>query len=178
MDAADVPLMEVATPRSKPWSRSSSIGRSMVGYTSLRDVLDEEGDEAGRERTPQSWRAGGSWGEPCACCHDASLHDLDGGARNHHQLLRRAASAYLQSAVAVVAAGDGGPAGCCCLSRLWCGGGGGERRARGRVLLRAACSSWQGCVDDPAEACAALVARAARRVAAFVAGRVSAVWAW
>ncbi|KAK3137029.1 hypothetical protein QOZ80_5BG0446720 [Eleusine coracana subsp. coracana] len=177
--------MDVATPRSKPWSRSSSIGRSsggssgMVGYTSLRDVLDEEGEEAGRERTPQSWRAGGSWGEPCACCHDASLHDLDGAARNHHHLLRRAASAYLQSAVAVVAAaggGDGGPAGCCCLSRLWRGGGGGggERRARGRVLLRAACSSWQGCVDDPAEACAALVARAVRRVAAFVA----AVWAW
>ena len=36
--------------------------------------------------------------------------------------------------------------------------------------------SWQGCVDDPAEACAAFVARSARRVAAFVAGRVHAVW--
>jgi hypothetical protein len=95
-------------------------------------------------------------------CHD--IHDLDPsniGIRN--QLLKHAASAYLQSAVVVAAGRDEG----CCLARLWRRVGGGRRGrggVRGRVLMRA-CSSWQGCVDDPA----AFVARSARRLAAFLA---------
>ncbi|XP_062201690.1 uncharacterized protein LOC133904248 [Phragmites australis] len=175
---ADVPPLEVSPRaggrRSKPWSRSSSIGRNSsssgsIEYTSLRDVLEEEG---GGDRDHQHhWRGRGSWGE--YSCHD--IHDFDAsniGIRN--QLLKHAASAYLQSAVVVAAGRDQG----CCLARLWrqaqLRGGGGRRSrgGRGRVLMRAC--SWQGCVDDPAELCAAFVARSARRVAAFVAG----IWAW
>ncbi|TVU49025.1 hypothetical protein EJB05_00316, partial [Eragrostis curvula] len=202
-EAPDVPLLEAAAAaspravvrRSKPWSRSSSIGRSSGGggsieYTSLRDVLDEEGSDGGcggRDPAPHSWRAGGSWGEYDDHLDSSSIHDLDAsaaiGIRN--TLLKHAASAYLQSAVVVAAAagGDGrdgeGGGGCCCgLARLWRSvvrGGGGRRGrgggGRGRVLMRAC--SWQlGCVDDPAEACAAFVARSASRVAEFVAGRV------
>nr|CAB3462645.1 unnamed protein product [Digitaria exilis] len=203
MDAADASPLEVSPRagswrRSRPWSRSSSIGRSgsissssnggsgSLEYTSLRDVLEEESSAiAGGEQQHQQqqgfpWSSG--WGE--YSCHD--IHDFDAsniGIRN--QLLKHAASAYLQSAVVVVNADgrDGGEGGyCCLLARLWrrCGGGGGGgggggrrgRGGRGRVLMRAC--SWQGCVDDPAE----FVARAARRLAAFVAGRVNAVWAW
>ena len=189
MEAADASALEVSPRagswrRSRPWSRSSSIGRSSgsssVEYTSLRDVMEEEcgGGGCGEHHHLHSpWRGGGGsgWGE----CSFHDIHDFDAstiGIRN--QLLKHAASAYLQSAVVVAAGRDEG----CCLARFWrrCGLGGGGRRGgggggrRGRVLMRAC--SWQGCVDDPAEACAAFVARSARRVAAFVAGRVHAVW--
>lgn len=175
MMETDVSLMDVsprAGRRSKPASRSSSIGGSGSGsgsieYTSLRDVLVEGGDH--------QRGAGGSWRE--YSCND--IHDFDAsniGIRN--QLLKHAASAYLQSAV-VVASRDQS-----CLGRLWSqvqlrGGGGGAGRGRGggrgRVLRRAC--SWQGCVDDPAELCAAFVARSARRIAAFVADRIAGIWA-
>ncbi|CAD6269328.1 unnamed protein product [Miscanthus lutarioriparius] len=204
MEAADASPLEVS-PRaagswrrtSRPWSRSSSIGRSgsssggsgSIEYTSLRDVLEEEehqcggGGECGaggggcgeqhHNHHQQPWRWGSSWGE--YSCHD--IHDFDAsniGIRN--QLLKHAASAYLQSAVVVAAGRDQG----CCLARLWrwaqlragCAGGRRGRGGRGRVLMRAC--SWQGCVDDPA----AFVATCARRLAAFVADRVSAIWAW
>lgn len=186
-EAAEAPFLDASSSprpgsarRSKPWGRSGIIisggsGSSAVEYTSLRDVLGEDG--AGELATPPSWRAGGSWGEPCSCCHDAgaALHDDADGIRN--RLLRRAASAYMQSAAVVVAAA-GDDRGCSCLARLCGGGNGGRGRGRGRVLARAACSPWQGCVDDPAEVCAAFLARSARRVAAFVAERVAGVWAW
>ncbi|KAL6643857.1 hypothetical protein ACP70R_018623 [Stipagrostis hirtigluma subsp. patula] len=195
MEAADdSPRAASNGRRSKPWSRSSSIGRSASGsgsgcssveYTSLRDVLDEGGADHPHHHH-HHWRAGGSWGE--YSCHE--IHDFDAnniGIRN--QLLKHAASAYLQSAVVVAAGRDQS----CCLVRLWrkvqqrggfggggggsCGGGGRRGRGgRGRVLMRAC--SWQGCVDDPAELCASFVARTARRVAAFVADRVAGIWAW
>jgi len=196
MEAADASPLEVS-PRaagswrrtsSRPWSRSSSIGRSgsssggsgSIEYRSLRDVLEEEEQCGGggcgehqHHHHQQSWRWGSSWGE--YSCHD--IHDFDAsniGIRN--QLLKHAASAYLQSAVVVAAGRDQG----CCLARLWrraqlrvgCAGGRRGRGGRGRVLMRAC--SWQGCVDDPT----AVVASCARRLAAFVADRVSAIWAW
>ncbi|KAL6847195.1 hypothetical protein ACP4OV_023048 [Aristida adscensionis] len=201
MDAADMPSLEVSPRgstgrRSKPWSRSSSIGRSSIGsggssggsgsieYTSLRDMLEEGGAEHTHHH--HHWRGGGSWGE--YSCHE--IHDFDAsniGIRN--QLLKHAASAYLQSAVVVAAERDQS----CCLVRLWrkvqlrsgFGGGGsgsagtGGRRGRGgrgRVLMRAC--SWPECMEDPAEICASFVARTARRVTAFVADRVTGIWAW
>ncbi|XP_021302318.1 uncharacterized protein LOC110429905 [Sorghum bicolor] len=208
MEAADASPLEVSPrvaagswrrTTSRPWSRCSSIGRSGsssggsggIEYTSLRDVLEEEehlcggaggGGECGagggggcgehqhQHQHQQLWRWGSSWGE--YSCHD--IHDFDAsniGIRN--QLLKHAASAYLQSAVVVAAGRDQG----CCLARLWRraqlrGGGRRGRGGRGRVLMRAC--SWQGCVDDPAAA----VASCARRLVAFVADRVSAIWAW
>lgn len=197
MDLADASPLEVSPRtvgscrRTKPWRRSISIGRSSSGgggsnieYTSLRDVLEEEecggggggtgGDCMGgggeQHQQQQPWRWGSSWGE--YSCHD--IHEFDAsniGIRN--QLLKHAASAYLQSAVVVAAGRDQG----CCLTRLWRraqlrAGGRRGRGGRGRVLMRAC--SWQGCVDDPA----AFLARSARRLASFVADRVSAIWAW
>ena len=202
--AADASPRESGSPRagggscrrSRPWSRSSSIGRSgssscgsgSIEYTSLRDVMEEECGGWGDHHDSGSahwWGGSGSgWGDHS--CHD--IHDFDAsniGIRN--QLLKHAASAYLQSAVVVATGRDQG----CCLARLWrrlqlrsgCagtpGGGFGGRRGRGgrgRVLMGAC--SWQGCVDDPAELCATFVARSARRIAAFVTDRVNAIWAW
>ncbi|KAK8458629.1 hypothetical protein SEVIR_3G409150v4 [Setaria viridis] len=176
MEAAEASPLEVSPRagscrRSRPWSLSSSIGRSgSIEYTSLCDVLEEECGGGGDHHP---WRGGSGSAE--YSCHD--IHDFDPsniGIRN--QLLKHAASAYLQSAVVVAAGRDEE----CCLARLWrrvgfggAGAGGGRRGrgGRGRLLMRAC--SWQlGCVDDPA----AFVARSARRLAAFVAGRVGAVW--
>ncbi|CAL5092272.1 unnamed protein product [Urochloa decumbens] len=188
MEAAEASPLDVSPRagswrRSKTWSRSSSIGRSgssscgsgSIEYTSLRDVLEEE--ESGGAAAGGWGGIGGGWGEYSS--HD--IHDFDAsniGIRN--QLLKHAASAYLQSAVVVAPGAGGGRDGewSCCLARLWrraaAGGGrrGGRGGGRGRVLVRACASCWQGCVDDPA----AFVARSARRVAAFVVARVGAVW--
>ncbi|CAL4897718.1 unnamed protein product [Urochloa decumbens] len=187
MEVSDASPLEVSPRagswrRSKTWSRSSSIGRSgssscgsgSIEYTSLRDVLEEEESSAAGAGGWGGLTGGGGWGEYSS--HD--IHDFDAsniGIRN--QLLKHAASAYLQSAV-VVAPGAGGRDDeyyWCCLARLWrraAGGRRGGRGGRGRVLVRACASCWQGCVDDPA----AFVARSARRIAAFVAARVGAVW--
>ncbi|CAN6338992.1 unnamed protein product [Urochloa humidicola] len=178
MEAADAsPPLEVSPRagssswrRSKTWSRSSSIARSgssscgsgSIEYTSLRDVLEEEESSAAAA-------AGGGWAWGEYSSHD--IHEFDAsniGIRN--QLLKHAASAYLQSAVVVAPGGGrGGDGDYCCWCCLWRRAGGG-RGARGRVLVRACASCWQGwwCVDDPA----AFVARSARRIAAFV----GAVW--
>ncbi|KAF7063259.1 hypothetical protein CFC21_069786 [Triticum aestivum] len=170
---------EVWTPRSggrlKPTSRSSSIGSggspgcgSNIEYTSLRDMMLEGGGGGGGGGENHggggcAFRAG-SWRD----CNNDNIHEFDAsniGIRN--QLLKHAASAYLQSAVVVGGSGGGAREGQgCCLVRLWHRISGG--RGRGHVLEEAC--SWQGCVDDPAEICAAFLTQSARRVAAFFAG--------
>ncbi|XP_022681060.1 uncharacterized protein LOC111256782 [Setaria italica] len=160
MEAAEASPLEVSPRagscrRSRPWSRSSSIGHSgSIEYTSLCDVLEEECGGGG-DHHPWRGGSGGGGGSAEYSCHD--IHDFDPsniGIRN--QLLKHAASAYLQSAVVVAAGRDEE----CCLARLW------------RRVGFGGAGAGLGCVDDPA----AFVARSARRLAAFVAGRVGAVW--